>query len=136
MTADLIKFFGSKDPNIYNDIANALDSIADAEADPVDPSIAPPIPAVAALITVSTRAHAFLTEIPKVEMEFATSLVMGERTVEIPGRYNPLEAPLRPELIVLPDLRTICDYAEAPCKHECAVLKQSRQVRQAHEVEG
>ena len=37
-------------------------------------------------------------------------------------------------MIALPDLRTICDYATAPCKHECAVLKQSRHVRQAHKV--
>ena len=55
-------------------------------------------------------------------------------TVEIPGKYNPLEAPSRPELIVLPDLRTICDYATAPCKHECAVLKKTRHARPAHEV--
>jgi hypothetical protein len=89
----LIKFFRSKDLSIYNDLANALDSIADAEDDPVDPFNAPPIPAVAALKTVSTQSHAFLSEIPKVEVEFATSLVMGEKTVEIPGRYIPLEAP-------------------------------------------
>jgi hypothetical protein len=68
ITADLIKFFKSKDLGIYNDLANALDSIADAEDDPVDPSIASPIPAVAALMPMSTRDHAFLTEIPKVEM--------------------------------------------------------------------
>ena len=108
--------------------------MANAEDDPVDPSIAPSIPAFAALVTVSTRAHAFLSEIPKEEIEFATSLFMGERNVEIPGRYNPLEAPSKPELIVLPDLRTINDYATAPCKHECAVLKQSRHLRHAHGV--
>jgi hypothetical protein len=97
----LIKFFRSKDLIIYNDLANALDSIADAEDDPVDPSIAPPIPAVATLMTSSTRAHAFLSQIPTVEMEFATSLVMGEKTVAIPGRYNPLEAPSRPKLTLV-----------------------------------
>ena len=59
---------------------------------------------------------------------------MGERSVEIPGRYAPLKAPTRPDPIILPDLRTPQDYATAPCKHECAVLKQSRHVRQAHEV--
>jgi len=130
----LIKFFRSKDLNIYTDLANALDSMADAEDDPVDPSISPQIPAVAALMTVSTRARAFLSKIPFKKMEFATTLVMGEKTVEIFGRYNPLEAPSRPELIVLPDLRAICDYATASCKHECAVLKQSRHVRHAHEL--
>jgi len=102
------------------------------EDEPSDPTTVPSIPAIAALMTVSTRAHAFLSEILREEMEFDTSLVMGERTVEIPGRYNPLEAPSRhAELIVL---RKICDYATALCKHECAVLKLSRHVRHAHEV--
>jgi len=67
-------------------------------------------------------------------MEFATSLVMGERIVEIPGRYSPFEAPSRHGPIVHPDLRAIRGYATAPCKHERAALKQSRHVRQAHEV--
>jgi hypothetical protein len=40
--------------------------------------------------------HALMSEIPIEEMEFTASLVMGERTVEIPGRYIPLEAPSRP----------------------------------------
>jgi hypothetical protein len=87
----LIKFFRSKDLGIYTDLANDSDSMADAEDIPVDPSIAPPIQAVTTLITVSTRAHDFLSEILKEEMDSATSLVMGEGTVEIPGRYNPLE---------------------------------------------
>ncbi len=38
------------------------------------------------------------------------------------------------EPIVLPDLRTPIDYATDSCKHECAVLKQPRHVRQTHEV--
>jgi len=36
-TADLIKFSKSKDLTIYTDLANALDSMADAEDDPSDP---------------------------------------------------------------------------------------------------
>ena len=119
ITADLIKFFRSKDQSIYTDLASALESMADEDEEPLGPTPAPPIPAIAALMTVSTRAHAFLSEIPREEMEFDTSLVMGERTVEIPDRYTPLELPLRPEQIVLPDLRTIREYATAPCKHEC-----------------
>ena len=59
---------------------------------------------------------------------------MGERIVEIPGRYSSLEQPSRPNPIVMPDLRSPVDYVNAPCKHECAILKQSRHVRQAHEV--
>jgi hypothetical protein len=33
-----------------------------------------------------------------------------------------LEAPTRPEPIVLPGLRNPADYATAPCKYECAIL--------------
>ena len=67
-------------------------------------------------------------------MEFATSTVMGERVVEILGRYAPREATTRPERMVLPDLRVPGYYATATCKHECVVLKQSRHIRQAHAV--
>ncbi len=94
----------------------------------------PPIPAIAALKIVSTRAQVFLSDIPQTELDFTTYLVIGERTVEIPGRYTPLETPSRPESMVLPDLRSLCDYAKAPCKHECVILKQSRRVRHVHSV--
>ncbi len=77
----------------------------------------PAIPVIESLLAISTRAHAFLDIIPQAEIDFTTSLVMGERTVEIPGRYSPLEAPTRPDPIVLPDLRIPTDYAGAPCKH-------------------
>ncbi len=83
---------------------------------------------------VSTRAHAFIETIPKEEVDFATSGIMEERTEEILGRFSPLEAPTIPDTIVLPDLRTPANYATTPCKHECAILKQSRHVRQAHAV--
>jgi hypothetical protein len=108
--------------------------MVDAKDEPSDPTIAPPILAVATVMRVSTRAHTFLPDIPKKKIEFATSLVMGERTVEIPGRCIPLEAASRHEPIVLSHLRTIYDYTTAPCKHECAVLKQSRPVRLTDEV--
>ena len=102
---------------------------------PMEEAHAPPLhPTIDAMMTVSTKAHAFMGTIPKEEVDFATSLIMGERTEEIPGRFSPLEAPTRPEVIVVPDLRTPTDYATAPCKHECAILKQSRHVRQAHAV--
>jgi hypothetical protein len=59
------------------------------------------------MLAINTRAHAFLDIIPQAEINFTTSLGMGEMTVEIPGRYSPLEAPTRPDPIVLPDLRTL-----------------------------
>jgi hypothetical protein len=96
---------------------------------------APPLhPAIDAMMTVFMRAHAFLGTIPKEEVDLSTSLIMGGRKEEIPGRLSPLEAPTRLDVIVLPDLRTPADYATAPCKHECTILKQSRHVRQAHAV--
>ncbi len=66
--------------------------------------------AIESMLAVSTRAHAFFDTIPQAEINFTTSLVMGERTVEIPGQYSPLEQPSRPDPIVLPDLRTPADY--------------------------
>jgi hypothetical protein len=36
--------------------------------------------------------------------------------------------------MVLPDLRIPADYATTACKHECAVLKQSRHIKQTHAV--
>ncbi len=119
---------------MYSKIADALDYMADPPLPTSEDRAAPLHPAIEAMMSVSTRAHAFLETIPKKEVDFATSLIMGERTQEIPGRFSPQEIPTRPDPIVLPDLRTPADYAAAPCKHECAIIKQSRHVRQAHEV--
>ena len=104
-------------------MADALDSMADHQDEHHE---APPNPAAHVMLSVSTRAHAFLESIPQVEIYFTTSLMMGDRTVEIPWRYSRLERPTRLEPIVLPDHRIPADYATASCKHESAVLKQSR----------
>ena len=124
-------FFRSKDLPVCTKLADALDAMADSPETLIEE---PAIPAIESMLAISARAHTFLETIPQIETDFATSLVMGERTVDIPGRYSPLEAPTRPDPIVLPDLRTPVDYATAPCKHECVILKQSRHIRQAHEV--
>jgi len=109
--------------------------MADTPPTPIDEDHAPPLhPTIDAMMTISMRSHAFLGTIPKEEVDFSTSLIMGERTEEIPGRFFPLEAPTRPSVIVLPALRTPGDYATAPCKHACAILKLSRHVRQAYAV--
>ena len=94
----------------------------------------PPHHAVDAMMTVSTRAHAFLEIIPRSEIDFSISLIMGKRKVKISGRYSPTQAHTKPRTIVLPDLRSLVDYARVPCKHECVVRKQYRHVRQAYEV--
>ena len=61
ITANSIKFFSSRDLGIYTELADTMQSMVDAEDVSTEPSIAPPIPAVAALMTVSIRAHAFLS---------------------------------------------------------------------------
>jgi hypothetical protein len=98
--------------------------------------LAPPYHVVEVMLAISTRAHAFMEFIPQVEIDFTTSLIMGKHSVELPGRYSPLEALTALELIVLPDLRIYIqvDYVIVPCKHECVILKQSQHVRQAREV--
>jgi len=67
-------------------------------------------------------------------MDFSTSLTLGERLVEVPGRFVNLESHTKPEPIVLPDLRVPSDYVTTACKHECAIMKQARHMRQAYHV--
>jgi len=122
ITADLIKFLRSKDLSVYSSLADAMESMADDVADPAFADISPLIPSIASLMIVSIHACAFLSEISQCELSFATSLVMRDIVVETPGRYTPLDAPTRPEQIILPDIRSLGDYATAPCKHECDVL--------------
>jgi hypothetical protein len=127
--------------DVYSKIAIALDSMADipdTNEDRPDPPEAHPVvkhhPAIVAMMIVSARAHAFLETIPQVDTDLSSALITGERIVEISGYFAPEVAPSRHDPIVLPILRTTADYAAAPCKHECAVLKHTRYVRQAHAV--
>ena len=120
ITSDLISFFRSRDSPVYTRLAGALDSMADTHDNTHDETL---IPTIKSMLAFSTRAQAFLDTIPETEINFTTSLVMGERTVEITGRNSPLEQPSRPYPIVLPDLCSHADYVNAPCKHECDILK-------------
>ena len=86
---------------VYSKLASALDAIADSTEDPSNSRVIPPIPIVMVMFTVSARTHALLTEIPVVEMDFATTLVMGERTIRISDRYDPSETPTRLEWVLL-----------------------------------
>jgi hypothetical protein len=101
VTANLIAFFRSKNVTVYDNLADALDAMANEDR---DSTATVTIPAVASLLTVSTRAHAFLADITQAEMDFATATVLGERRVEIPGRFTPLEASEKPEPMILPEL--------------------------------
>ena len=82
ITSDLITFFRSKDTPVYSRLAYAVNSMVDTH------NIAPEetsIPTIKSLLAVSMRARAFLDTFPQAEIDFTNSLVMGERTVEIPG---------------------------------------------------
>jgi hypothetical protein len=84
-----------------------MDAMTD---DDVEDTWVPAISSVASLMALSARAHIFLANITQSEIDFATSLTLGERLVEVPGRYSPLETHTKPEPIVLPDLRISTDY--------------------------
>jgi hypothetical protein len=117
ITADLINFFRSNDLSIYSAPAYALDSIKDTDVEPTYITLTPSILVFAARMAMSSRTHAFLSDIPQVELEFSTSMVMGERIVEILCNYTPMEAPSRRKHIVLLYLRSLFDYATGPWKH-------------------
>ncbi len=59
---------------------NALDAMADEDGDQAE---TPVIPTVTALLKVSSRAQHILADISNAEMDFATSIFMGERLIEI-----------------------------------------------------
>ena len=128
ITADLITYFRAKSLPVYDELAEALEAMADEETETNR------VPAVQSLLAVSARSQSFLADMTENEMDFATATVMGERLVEIPGRYTPADESAKPERVVLPEPRMPADYATATCKHECAILKQSRHIRQAYTV--
>jgi hypothetical protein len=66
----MISLCSSKGFKVYTKIANALDSMADS---PDLKDDLPPHPAVVAMLSVSTTAHAFLETIPQSEIDFFTS---------------------------------------------------------------
>jgi hypothetical protein len=76
--------------------------MATEDRDPTTPVIL----TVASLLALNTIAQVFHANITQIEMDFATSMVLSERLVEIPGRFSPLEAIEKPEPMVLPELRT------------------------------
>ena len=57
----------------------------------------------------------------------------GHAVVEIPGCWN-REGDPPPEPIAIPEPRSLADYAEAPCKLEVSILKQTRHAKLAYRV--
>ena len=56
----------------------------------------------------------------------------GHILVEVPGLKD--RTPTAPEPMRPLEPREITDYLTAPCKHECAIFKQCRHIKQAHNV--
>ncbi len=94
ITSDMITFFRSKDLPVYAKLANALDAMTDS---PDDPTYVPHIPTIERMLAVVVMAHAFLDDIPRIEIDFTTYLLIGERNGTIPSRYSLLEATTRPD---------------------------------------
>jgi hypothetical protein len=82
--APLSEFFRATGEPIYEDLANVLDSMAE------DPALSDPtateIPAIAAVRSISNRAHSSLADITEAELDLATSLSRGHCTVEVASR--------------------------------------------------
>ena len=53
--------------------------------------------------------------------------------VEIPGRRI-TSVDIAPDKITLPKTGSVEDYVIAPCKHECSLLCQSREAKQAYAI--
>jgi hypothetical protein len=92
VSANLIVFLRTKGLSGYDRLGDAPDVMVDNEED----AMVPIIQAVTSLVVASARAHTFLFNMTQIEIDFATSLTLGERLVEIPGRYSPLVAHTKP----------------------------------------
>jgi hypothetical protein len=76
ITSDHITFFRSEVLPVYTKLADALDSMGDSLETLTE---VPVIPVIESMLAISPRAHAFLDIIPQADIDFTTSLVMGER---------------------------------------------------------
>jgi hypothetical protein len=62
------------------------------------------------------------------ELRTSTHLVRGHSVVEVPGKWN-RTGDGEPDLIVLPESRTIMDFITALYKQEVSLMKQTRHVK-------
>jgi hypothetical protein len=88
VTFNLVAFLRSKGLSIYDKLADALDAMAVEDGEPEDQCFS----AVASLLSIYNRSHTLLADVPQREMDFATSVVPGERVVEVSGKYSPLQS--------------------------------------------
>jgi len=117
---------------IYIDIAEALEALEDA-AEMLEEDLPPaeelPCVFVSAIVVAAARVATSLFITTDEEMLTATHLVMGHSVVEVPGKWN-RTGDGEPDLIVLPESRTISDLITVPCKREDSLMKQTRHVKQ------
>jgi len=86
------------------------------------PSEELPCLSVAAIADDAARVATSLSIPSEEELRTATHLVKGHSVVEVPGKWNRL-GDNEPDLIVLPEPRTIQDFITAPCKHEVSLMR-------------
>jgi hypothetical protein len=137
IAASLIAFCSRTELPVYIVIAEALESMGDVEdmlneGNPImEEGQATTVEAIQAVRSAATRVATY----PPTDDEllFATQLVRGHGVVEIPGKWSRQCDP-PPEPIVIPEPRSLADYALAPCKLEVIILKQIRHAKQAYNV--
>ena len=80
------------------------------------------------------RTEELRAPLSEAEIKTTRELVRGSKVIEVPGAYN-LEIPDRVrEPMILPEPRLLSDYTNAPCKHECSIIKQLRHAKHAHRL--
>ena len=112
-------------------MAEALEALADT-ADMLEENLPPfeelPCISVAAIAAAATRVATSLSIPSDEELRTATHIVRGHSVLEVHGKWN-RTGDGEPDLIVLPEPRTIMDFITAPCKQEVALMKQTRHVK-------
>jgi len=133
IASSLIEFCRKTELPIYIGIAEALEALgdtADMLEEDLPPSAELPCLSVAAIAVVAARVSTSLSIPSDVELRTATRLVRGHAVVKVPGKWN-RNGDSEPNLIVLPEPRTILDFVTTPCKQEVSLMKQTRHVKQA-----
>ena len=132
IASSLVKFCRKTDLPIYIDIAEALEALGDA-AEMLEEDLPPtkelPCVSVSAIATAAARVATSLSIPSDEEMLTVNHLVRGHSVVKVPGKWN-CTGDKEPDLIVLPEPRTISDFITAPCKHEVFLMKHTRHVKQ------
>ena len=133
IASSLIELCRKTELPIYIGIAKALEGLGDT-VDSLEEDLPPteemPCLSVAAIVASAARVATSLTIPLDEELRTATHLIRGHVVVEVPGNWN-RTGDGEPELLILPEPRTILDFITAPCTQEVSLMKQTRHVKQA-----